>query len=104
MYLSWLTLLPPILVIFTAALFRQIHLALLSGIVCAALVASQGAIETSLKLLASSLYATITDPDNLLLYGFLIVIGILVALFNQTGSAASFCQAIQSRIQSKKGA
>ncbi len=101
---SWITILPPLVVIITAAIAQQIHFALSAGIVAAVLVAKQGAMIPAFQLGAQSVLKTGTDIDNLLLYGFLFAVAVLVALFTQTGSAASFCNAIIHKIRSARTA
>ncbi len=101
---SWLTVVPPLLVIIGAIVTRQIHLSLFTGIVAAALVATHGHIAPAWNLGSSALWNTATDLDNLYLYGFLIFTGILVSLFAANNSAESFAQAVTARIRSARQA
>ncbi len=101
---SWLTVLPPVLVIFGAIITRQIHLSLFIGIVVAAFVAASGHIGATWDIGSSALFHTAINIDNLYLYGFLIFIGILVSLFAANNSAESFAQAVAARIRSARQA
>ena len=96
---SWLTLLPPALVIFGAIITRRIHAALMFGIISAAIIATSGAISKSIELTFSALWGTISDIDILFLYAFLMAIGTLVSLFTITGAATSFAHAVTRRIR-----
>lgn len=101
---SWLTLLPPVFVILGAIVTRKIHFALFLGIICAAFIATQGAILPTGKLTLNALIQTATDSDNLYLYAFLIAIGTLVSLFAATGAATSFAHAVTQKIRSARHA
>ena len=99
---SWLSLLPPLIVVAAAGIFRRIHPALLAGIATACLIVSHGSISQASQLALNSFINTASSIDNLLVYAFLIAVGTLVALFNQTGSATSFCKAIIQKIRSAR--
>lgn len=101
---SWITVLPPLLVIFAAIITKQIHVSLGIGIVIASFVATNGYPLPTLSLSASTLFNTATNIDNLYLYGFLIFIGILVSLFAANNSAESFAQAVAAKIYSARQA
>lgn len=101
---SWLTLLPPVLVIIAAALTKRIHPSLLIGIITASIVASNGALQAAARLSFSSLWQTATDLDNIYLYSFLLAIGILVSLLSKAGFAISFAHAVTQRIKSARQA
>lgn len=100
---SWLSLLPPVIVLISAVISHRIHISLLLGLITAFLVASHGSLPDALSLFLSTLENIVTNPDNLLLYGFLTCLGILVATFKATGSASSFAYAITQRIRSAFG-
>ena len=99
---SWLSLLPPLLVIMTAIIVGRIHPALIVGILSACLIASSGNLADAWALGFSGLMNTITSPSNLQLYGFLIMIGVLVATFTSAGCAAACRQAISSKIKTAR--
>ena len=99
---NWLTLVPPALVIVAAIITRRIHPSLLIGIIAACLVAAHGAIYKSAMLGFTALWGTLSDIDNLYLYGFLLGIGVLVSLFSTTGFAISFAQSVTKKIRSAK--
>lgn len=101
---SWLTLVPPAVVIVTIIFIRQIHISLAIGILSAALVATGGLPLDTVTLVGTSLWRTITNIDNLYLYGFLLCIGFLVSLFTITGFSQSFAYAIAKKIHSARGA
>lgn len=99
---SWLTLLPPAIVVLGAIITQKIHSALILGIISAAIIASHGAIIPSAHLALDACINTATDSDNLFLYAFLIAIGILVSLFATTGAATSFAHAVTRKIRSAR--
>jgi len=74
------------------------------GIIVGVLIAKDFNLFESIALLIQKFYTQITDIDNLCLYGFLLVIGILIVLLNHTGGASAFAQAITRRLSSAKAA
>lgn len=101
---SWLTLLPPALVILSAAITKRIHPSLLVGIFAASFVAKSGVLSQAAQLTVSSLWQTATDLDNIYLYAFLLAIGVLVSLLSKAGFAISFAHAVTQRIKSARQA
>jgi Na+/H+ antiporter NhaC len=101
---SWLTVLPPLLVIAAAIITQQIHISLFIGVLVAAFVAANGYLLPTLTIGGSALWNTATNIDNLYLYGFLIFTGILVSLFSANNSAESFAQAVAVKIRSARQA
>jgi Na+/H+ antiporter NhaC len=98
---TWLTLTPPLLVIVTTILFRQIHLSLSIGIIAASLVASHGNMFKAFTLGTTAFWDAINNLDNFYLYSFLFGIGLLVSLLTITGFAISFAQAATHKLRSK---
>lgn len=101
---SWLTLVPPLLVITIAIITHRIQAALLIGIFAACFVASNALLSATIKLAVGAFWSTATNIDNLYLYAFLFAIGILVALFSATGFVVSFAQAITQKIRTARQA
>lgn len=102
MIMNWLALVPPISVILTAIILQRIHFALGVGVGMAALVASKGMLSKTWSLTVEALFETVSNSENIYLYSFLMVIGLLVALFSTTGCAAACARAITNRIKTEK--
>jgi len=104
MHYSWLSLLPPLVVIVIAALSRRLNIALLCGIISAALIVANGAPTDTALLLGTRFWSQIIDIEKAYLYLFLISIGAMIALFNYTGCARAFAGIILKRIRSARAA
>lgn len=104
MHYSWLSILPPLVVIICAVVLRKLNMALLCGIISAALIATQGSPVDTATLLGSRFWSQIIDIDKAYLYIFLISLGTMIALFNYTGCARTFASIISKRIRSARAA
>lgn len=104
MHYSWLSIVPPLIVILGAALFHRLNLALLCGIVSAAIIATQFSPENSVILLINRFWSQIIDIDKAYLYVFLISLGTMIALFNFSGCASAFANILSKRIRTARAA
>jgi Na+/H+ antiporter NhaC len=104
MGLTWLSLLPPLLVIGVVCFTKHLNFALACGIVSAALIATQGQMISAFMMCAQKCITHLTDLDNLYLYCFLIMISSLITLLTVAGSAAGCARIIGNRIRTKRGA
>jgi tetracycline resistance efflux pump len=103
MYLTWLSLVPPILVVCCAYWLQQLNYAILIGLCAAALIVQNGNIGGAIMILGQKIWAQCTNIDLIYLYVFLICIPALIQLFIVTNSAAAFTRFITRKIRSKKG-
>jgi len=101
---SWLVLTPPIIVLTMALITKKLNPSLLTGIICAALIAMDFNPLGSAKLVGNTFWSTITDPNNICIYLFLIALGTVVALVIKTGGAAAFTQFASKKLKNKKSA
>lgn len=100
---SWLVLLPPVLVLIIALYSKQLIPALGIGIFSAGYIATGGYNPIqALFLIGSRIFTQITDLDNLYTYLFLILIGSLIILLNQTGGAGAFATLFTKHLRSKR--
>ena len=70
---SWLTILPPTLVILFAIITGRILSALLIGILTACAIARHGAVLATMQLAFESLLDTAIDIDNIFTLKFLLI-------------------------------
>ena len=110
MHSNWITILPPIIVLAVAIFRRNVIMALLTGIVSAAFIASDFSIINSIKLIFNkiieqlhikNLYYGIA-PDHLYTFGFLIILGILISLITLSGGIAAYSKKLETRLKTKK--
>jgi len=110
---SWIVVLPPLLVIVCAIMTHSIPLSLSSGIIAACLVATGGDIINSLKLMGSQLLASTSLPDfyyrtgsydHAYVFGFLICLGMIIALMQASGGISAYARFIRSFIKTPRQA
>lgn len=99
---TWLSLLPPLIVVITAFITKKLNPSLLLGIISAAIIATDGSLSNSLLLIQKRFSNHLHDLDAIYLYIFLLAIGTLIALLNYTGGAIAFAQSFTARIKRKK--
>lgn len=102
MEISWLSLVPPLLVVICAFTIKNINLSLFMGIVSASLIVTDWSITGAFTLLASHAKTQFMDIEKLYLYSFLIITAILITLFNHTGCITSFSQLVTRRIKNAR--
>lgn len=99
-----LVLLPPAIVLATAALFRHVILSLSLGIISAAYIASHWSIIDAIKLAFSGIYSVISDPASLLLFGFLLALGTLIELMTHAGGILASTTYLKKLVTTKRSA
>lgn len=101
---AWLVLVPPLLVLLCAFLTQQLHISLIIGLISAALIATHGSLTSSLSLIEKRLTDQTCDIDNLYMYTFLLVIGIVIVLINYSGGAQAFALFLTKKIRDARAA
>jgi len=99
---SWLSLIPPLIVLVTACVFRKLYLSLLIGIMTAALISTSYSPAKSTVLIAERFYQYISDKDSIYMYAFLIIIGCIIMLICTTGGISAFAHHMKKRFSSKR--
>src|SRR5579871_4406288 len=103
MQLTWLSLLPPLVVIGAMCIMQRLNISLLIGIISAALIASQGNIFVAAQLCVQKGIAHFSDIDMLFLYALVIVISSLIILLTKTGSAIGCARIMSARVKTARG-
>lgn len=99
MYLTWLSLLPPLVVIGAMFITHQLNISLMIGIASAALIVTQGHMLPALQLCGQKLIEHFSDVDMIFLYTLLIIISSLIILLTTTGSAAGCARIIGKKMK-----
>jgi len=99
---SWLVLTPPIIVLVLAFITKKLNPSLLTGIICAALIATDFNIIGGAKLAGTRLWERLIDLDSIFTYSFLIMLGIVVVLVGRSGGAAAFARVAAKKLRSAK--
>ncbi len=96
---SWVSVLPPLIVIGAIVATHRLNISLAAGIVSAALLATHGHVGSALTMCASKVVTHFSDIDNILLYVLLVIISSLIMLLTVTGSAAGCAQIIGRKMR-----
>ena len=110
---TWLVLLPPLLVIASVIATKRMLFSFMVGLFSAALIATDGNVMKAGLLAGKKLYVSagldkLTSLEaffsgwNLLIFMFLITLGILIALLSQTGAAQAYARLVRTKVKSKK--
>lgn len=99
---TWVSLLPPLIVIIIMCITQRLNSSLAIGIAAAALITTNHNIYNAAKLCAQKCIEHISDSDNIYLYLLLIMISSLITLLTVTGSAAGCAQIIGKKMKSKR--
>lgn len=98
MILNWFSLIPPFVVLAIVMASNRIMLALTAGIISAGIIAAHGSLFESWQLIQNAVITTISNQDYLYLYGFLIVLGTLIALLTNSGATTEFARSVTKKI------
>lgn len=101
---TWISLIPPIIVLATSFLTKRIVLSLFLGIFSAALIATNFSIINTLYLSLDHFLSQFKEVDTYYLFGLIFVIGILIALISKTGGAQALGNLITKKSKDKKAA
>lgn len=100
---TWIVLLPPIIVLASAFISRDIIISLIVGIVSAAFIATDFSPYKTALLTIESCKDQLYDIDNIFLFAFLFIVGIIVSLIGATGGAHAFGERLTKKITSSCG-
>ena len=104
-YKTFWSLLPPVIAIVLALLTKEVYSSLFVGIIAGALLYSNFSFEGTLThAFCDGIVASVSDPYNVGIIVFLIILGIIVMLMNKAGGSAAFGRWACSRIKSRIGA
>lgn len=112
---TWIVIIPPLLVIASVLLTRRMILSFLIGIISGALIVTGGRPLQAIALTFHKLWVTTGIPQvtilesflsnwNLLIFLFLILIGILIEMLAKTGAADAYAAIARKHVHSKKQA
>lgn len=102
---SFWSLVPPIVAIALALITKEVYSSLFAGVVIGGVFICQGSFGTFLDtVFKKGLIAKVSDPWNVGILVFLVILGTMVALMNRVGGSAAFGEWAKKRIKSKTGA
>lgn len=105
MYATFWALVPPIVAIALALITKEVYSSLFVGILVGALFYSGFSFEgTVLHIFNDGFISVLTDPYNMGILIFLVVLGAMVSLMNRAGGSAAFGRWAGAHIKSRVGA
>lgn len=104
MSVSWPVIIPPLLVLLVAVVWRNVLWALSAGILCAAALVTSGNLLQAAQLVLERLISEGTSPEHLYTFGFLIMLGILIQIMTHSGGIQAYTRVIQNFLTSKRSA
>ena len=105
MYGTFWALIPPILAIALALITKEVYSSLFIGIVVGGLFWSGfGFTGTFEHILQDGIIGSLSDSWNVGILVFLVILGIMVCLMNQSGGSAAFGKWAETHIKTRAGA
>ncbi len=112
---QWIVLVPPFLVIISVLATRRMILSFLLGIITSALIVKNGNLFQALQLTMQHLWAStglgkatsiagFLSSWALLIFIFLLCLGIVIVLLTESGAAEAYIQLIRKKVHTKKEA
>ena len=104
-YQTFWSLLPPVIAIALALITKEVYSSLFIGIVMGGLLYSNFSFEGTLThVFNGGVVAVLSDPYNVGILVFLVILGIMVVLMNKAGGSAAFGRWAAKHIKTRAGA
>ena len=104
-YQTFWSLLPPVIAIALALITKEVYSSLFIGIVVGGLLYSNFNFEGTLThVFSGGVVAVLSDPYNVGILVFLVILGIMVMLMNKAGGSAAFGRWAAKHIKTRAGA
>lgn len=97
-------LIPPLLTIVFALLFRQVVVALLTGIITGVFMLKGVSFQAFFSVVDHYILHTLTDPDHVAVLLFTLMIGAMVKVITANGGMGAIVQALSKKAKDKKRA
>ena len=105
MYATFWALMPPLVAIILALITKEVYSSLLVGILIGALFYSGFSPEgTLIHLMEEGIVKVLSDPYNVGILIFLVILGTMVCLMNKAGGSAAFGRWAEKHIHTRIGA
>ena len=104
-YMSFWSLLPPVIAIALALITKEVYSSLFVGIIVGGMLYSDFSFEGTLThAFNEGIVASLDDSYNVGILVFLVILGIMVMLMNKAGGSAAFGRWASARIRTRAGA
>lgn len=105
MYATFWALVPPIVAIGLALITKEVYSSLFIGIVVGGIFVSEFQFEGTVNsVLNDGVISVLTNPDNVGIIVFLVILGVIVSMMNKAGGSAAFGEWAGRRIKTRVGA
>lgn len=105
LYATWWSLLPAIAAISLALFTKEVYSSLFVGIVIGGILYSNFNFETTvIHVFEDGLIGVLTDPYNMGILVFLVILGTMVCMLNKAGGSAAFGNWAKEHIKTRVGA
>lgn len=101
---TWLSLLPPLIAIALALIFKEVYISLFVGILAGGLLYANFHPVDSTTAVVGMMTQKLGDGWNVGILMFLVILGIIVVLMNKAGGSRAYGQWAAQRIRTKRGA
>lgn len=101
---SWLTLIPPVIVLILAIVTRKVLPSLIIGILSACIIVTNFSIWQTILLFSTRTGEQLFDPQNILTFGFLIILGMIITLVNISGGTNAYGILIKKVLKTARSA
>ena len=101
--MGYWSLLPPLFTVVVALVFKDVVLALLTGICSGVVIVNRGDVATSAVQIVDRIASSLCDAWNIRIFLFCALLGAFVAVLSRTGSAAAFGSWAAGRLKSRRG-
>ena len=104
-YNTFWALVPSFVAIILALITKEVYSSLFIGITVGAVLAANGSFTGTLEnIFTNGIVASVSDPYNVGILVFLIMLGSIVALMNKAGGSAAFGRWAETHIKTRRGA
>ena len=103
-YATWLSLVPPVIAIALALITKEVYSSLFIGILSGALLYSNFNVWGMVTVTFDVMIGKLSDPWNVGILIFLVVLGMMVSLINKAGGSAAYGRWASEHIKTRAGA
>lgn len=105
MYATFWSLVPPLIAIILALITKEVYSSLFVGILVGGMFYANFSFEgTIVHIFQDGMVSQLSDPYNVGILVFLVILGVMVCLMNKAGGSAAFGRFAGEKIKSKTGA
>lgn len=104
MSFDWIVIVPPLIVLLSAAITRHVIASLLTGIITATAIYTFSAHVNPITYTLHAFMQVITDPSKITLFAFLAILGTVIELMTRSGGVAAYTTFVKKYVKTKRQA